>query len=97
MSRKVLLVWLIVSTLLYILSLIPWFYIVMFSPMAFDAGYTTSAIVFIYVLLAYPLFLIVCVVLAWIFYKFSKDMAAWVMTILPLVAVLTCIVYVANS
>jgi hypothetical protein len=94
MSRKLLLIWLIVSTLLYVLSLIPWFYILIFSPMAFDAGYTMAAMVFIYLLLAYPVFLIVCVVLAWIFYKFSKDIAAWIMASLPLIVILASMVYV---
>jgi hypothetical protein len=69
--RTALLIWLILSQLLALGSLLIWLVVAGLSVMAFDAGVTAEAWTFVIVVWSYPLFPLVMIVGAWI--AFAKQ------------------------
>jgi hypothetical protein len=86
-NRKIL-VFLILMTVFYLLSLLPAGMMVITSPMAFDAGYSTEAIFMASCVLAYPVLVLIALIGGWVCYAKRKNAAAVVFFLLPLVDVL---------
>ena len=61
--------YLIVSQAIYLLALIPWLFVIIMSPMAFDAGFSTWNLSLVAILIAYPIAVIVCSLVAWILHR----------------------------
>jgi cytochrome bd-type quinol oxidase subunit 2 len=78
--RKALLIWMIVSQLLMLGSLVIWLVVAGLSVMAFDSGVTQEAWNFVIAVWLYPLFPIVMVIAAWIAYARRKDKLAAVLS-----------------
>jgi hypothetical protein len=77
--------WLIISQLLAALSLLPWFLMAMFTPMAFDSGAPSGGLaVMVGLIWAYPLIMIAAVVLAWWSYRRQRTALAMLSTSAPL-------------
>lgn len=79
--------YLIISQILYALSLIPWFVIWGLSFMSFDSGIHLANSSFVLVISLYPLAVIVGSILAWVFRLKKKRLAAMI-NLLPLVWIL---------
>ncbi len=71
--RKGLLIWLIVSQVLAVGSLVFWLVVAGLSVMAFDAGETPQAWAFVITVWSYPIFPIVMAIAAWIAYARHKN------------------------
>jgi uncharacterized membrane protein len=78
--RTGLLIWMIVSQLLTLGSLFIWLLMAGLSFMAFDAGVTQEAWIFVIAVWAYPLFPILMVIAAWIAYARRKNRLAAVLS-----------------
>jgi hypothetical protein len=89
--RRTVQVVLIVATVLYAVSLLPWAAVAMMSPMAFDAGYSREAAFLVSCLLAYPVLVLIALVGGWICYAKRKHTAAIVFFLLPLADVLVLV------
>lgn len=87
------LAWLIVSQLLGVLSLLPWLVIAGLSIMAFDAGFSTEAVLFVGAIWAYPLLPIGCSILAWVWYAKGRMRRAVIATSVPMVIILPLLLY----
>ena len=81
-------IYLIVMTVLYLLSLAPAALAVMMTPFAFDQGSTPEAWALVTKILVYPLVVIVTIAGAWIFYKLSLFWVAIAWSLLPIVNIL---------
>jgi hypothetical protein len=82
-SRKPILIWLIVSQLLALLSLIFWMLIAGLSVMTFDSGVTPEAWTFVITVWSYPIWPLVLAIASWIAYARKKDKLAGILTYLP--------------
>lgn len=71
--RKGLLIWLIVSQVLAIASLLFWLVVAGISVMAFDSGESPQAWAIVITVWSYPLFPIVMAIAAWIAYARHKN------------------------
>ncbi len=78
------LVWLIVSQLIYLVSLFPWLAMALMSFMAFDAGVNWQNLLFVLAMWSYPLWLLLFAALAWLAYRRAHYKAALAWTSLPL-------------
>jgi hypothetical protein len=78
--RTGLLVWLIISQLLALGSLLIWLIVAGLSVMAFDSGESPAAWTFVIAVWAYPLFPLLTAVGAWIAYAFRKNKLAAVLS-----------------
>jgi hypothetical protein len=78
--RTGLLIWLILSQLLAVGSLLIWALMAGLSVMAFDSGSTPEAWAFVIAVWSYPLFPLVMAVGAWIAYAFRKNRLAAVLS-----------------
>jgi hypothetical protein len=96
-SRKPILIWLIVSQLLAAASLIFWLVVAGLSVMAFDSGVTSEAWTFVIAVWSYPIWPIAFAIAAWIAYARKKDRLAGVLTSLTFLPVLALIVFLALS
>jgi hypothetical protein len=97
-SRKPVLIWLIISQLLALVSLLFWLVMAGLSVMAFDSGESPQAWTFIIAVWSYPIWPIVFTIAAWIAYARKKDRAAGILTtftFLP-VLVLIAVIFVGN-
>jgi hypothetical protein len=75
--RTGLLIWMIVSQLLMVGSLVFWFFGALFSIMAFDSGNTPEAWRFVILVWSYPIIPLILVIAAWIaFWKRKNILAA---------------------
>jgi hypothetical protein len=90
------LIWLIVSQVLAALSLLPWLLIAGLSVMAFDAGFSTGAALFVGAIWAYPLLPLVCSVVAWVCYIKHRTRGAVIATSIPMLIVLPLLVYMLS-
>ncbi len=81
-------IYLIVVTVLYLLSLAPAALAVMMTPFAFDQGSTPEAWALVTRILAYPLVVIITLVGSWIFYRLSWFWVAIVWSLLPIINIL---------
>jgi hypothetical protein len=97
-SRKPILIWLIISQVLALASLLFWLVMAGLSVMAFDSGSTPEAWAFVIAVWSYPIWPIVFTIAAWIAYARKKDRAAGILTtftFLP-VLVLFIVIFVGN-
>lgn len=78
---------LIVSQILFTLSLIPWFVIWGLSFMSFDSGFNLANISFAGTISLYPVAVILCSILAWIL-RLKKQRLAIIINLLPLLWVI---------
>ena len=79
-SRKALLIWMIVSQVLTVGTLVVWLGMAGLSFMAFDAGVNPQATTFVTVILAYPVFPLALVIAAWIAFARRKDRLAGILS-----------------
>ncbi|WP_026691759.1 hypothetical protein [Alteribacter aurantiacus] len=79
--------YLILSQLLYLMSLVFWLPIWGLSFMAFDQGIAFWNSLFVLTISAYPLAVIICSILAWIFYN-KKRRTAVIVNLIPMLWVL---------
>ena len=78
--RRGLLIWMIVSQLLMLGSLVIWLLMAGLSVMAFDSGVTPEAWTFVIAVWSYPIFPLVMVVGAWIAYARHKNRLAAILS-----------------
>ncbi|HET9908003.1 MAG TPA: hypothetical protein VFQ23_15235 [Anaerolineales bacterium] len=98
-SRKPILIWLIVSQLLALASLVVWLLMAGLSVMAFDSGVTQEAWNFVIAVWLYPIWPILFAIAAWIAYWRKRDRLAGILTtftFLPILVLLLLIIG-ANS
>lgn len=81
-------IYLIVVTVLYLLSLAPAALAVMMTPFAFDQGSSPEAWALVTKILAYPLVVVVSVAGSWIFYRLSWFWVAIAWSLLPVLNIL---------
>mgnify|MGYP001827674675 CR=1 FL=1 len=74
------LIWLIVSQLMALASLLLWALVAGLSVMAFDSGPSTEAWTFVIAVWAYPLFPLLMAIGAWIAYAFRKNRLAAILS-----------------
>lgn len=68
-------VFLIISQVIYMVSLLPWLVVFGLSFMSFDAGFGFYNIAFVGGIAAYPLAMVACTILAWVFRLRNKRVA----------------------
>ena len=96
-SRQTVLFVLIPATVLFLGSLLPAGTMIIFSPMAFDAGPKPGLYAFVITLVAYPVVVLATLVTAWIcFAKQAYRLAMW-LNVLPIVHVIVLFVQIAMS
>jgi len=87
-SRRGLLIWLIVSQILAVASLLFWLLVAATSVMAFDSGQTPQAWAFVITVWSYPIFPIAMAIGAWIAYARRKNILSAILSgltfVLPL-------------
>ncbi|MFN8474542.1 MAG: hypothetical protein U0822_20285 [Anaerolineae bacterium] len=76
--------WLIVSQALILGSLLPWFAVAGLSLTAFNAGFSLSALLLVALIWSYPVFILVCIAIAWWCYYRSYASVSLVSTSVPL-------------
>ncbi len=88
-------VWLIISQLIGLVSLLPWLVIAGLSLMAFDSGETAQALAFVGAIWCYPVLPVGSAIVSWTLYARQKQRAALVVTSLPLLVALPLVIYLA--
>jgi hypothetical protein len=91
------LIWLILSQVLALLSLVFWLLIAGLSVMAFDSGVTAGAWAFVIAVWSYPIWPIAFAIAAWIAYARKRDRLAGVLTTFTFLPVLVLIGLLAWS
>lgn len=79
-KRTGLVIWMIVSQLLMLGSLVFWLVMAGLSVMAFDSGVTTEAWTFVLLVWAYPIIPLILVIAAWIAFAKRKNVLAAVLS-----------------
>jgi hypothetical protein len=79
-KRTGLLIWMILSQLLALGSLVIWLLVAGLSVMAFDQGSTPEAWTFVLVVWSYPILPIILVITAWIAYAKKRNILAGVLS-----------------
>lgn len=87
-SRRPILIWLIVSQLLAVASLLFWLVMAGLSVMAFDSGVSTEAWTFVIAVWSYPIWPIGFAIAAWIAYARKKDRLAGILTTITFLPIL---------
>ena len=90
--RRGVLIFLIVATIVFGLSLLPAAMAVLMSPMAFDAGPSREAWTMAIIIWAYPVLVILGLLLAWILYASRSYRTAILCCLLPLLDVAAVVV-----
>lgn len=67
--------YLVISQILYVICLLPWLVVFGMSFMSFDNGINWANSAFVIGIGAYPLFVIICSIVAWIYRKRKKKLA----------------------
>ncbi|TLS36005.1 hypothetical protein [Pseudalkalibacillus caeni] len=80
-------IYLIVTQLIYLISLVPWFVILGLSFMSFDNGVNAYNIAFVSSISAYPLAVIVCSIISW-FLREGKKRVAVIVNLFPVLWVI---------
>ena len=93
-TRKPILIWLIISQLLALGSLLFWLAAAGLSVMAFDSGSTPEAWTFVIAVWSYPIWPITFAIAAWIAYVRKKDRLAGILTTLTFLPVLVLIIVI---
>lgn len=96
-SRKPILIWLIVSQVLALASLVVWLLMVGLSVMSFDSGVTQEAWNFVIAVWLYPIWPIVFTITAWIAYWRKKDKLAGILTLLTFLPILVLLVIIIGA
>jgi hypothetical protein len=96
-SRRPILVWLIVSQLLAVASLLFWLLMAGLSVMAFDSGVSTEAWTFVILVWSYPIWPIAFAIASWIAYARKRDRLAGVLTTLTFLPILLLLVVMVVS
>jgi hypothetical protein len=79
-KRTGLLIWMIVSQILTLGSLLIWLLMAGLSVMAFDSGVSTEAWTFVIAVWSYPIILLILVIIAWIAYAKRRNVLAGVLS-----------------
>ncbi|MHC0039743.1 hypothetical protein [Pseudoneobacillus sp. C159] len=80
--------YLIISQVLYTISLIPWLAIWGLSFMSFDSGFNVFNVSFVLAITLYPVAIIICSILSWVF-KTRKRRFAIVINLIPLLWIIS--------
>lgn len=96
-SRRPIFIWLIVSQLLALASLVIWLIVAGLSVMAFDSGVTQEAWNFVIAVWSYPIWPIAFAIAAWIAYARRKDRLAGILTTLTFLPVLLLMIVLVLS
>jgi len=93
------LIWLIVSQLMALVSLLFWVVVAGLSVMAFDEGQSPEAWTFVLAVWAYPLFPLVMAIGAWIAFAFRKNWPAAILSGLAFAppVLLYLVLWIGNS
>jgi hypothetical protein len=94
LPRWPVLLWLILSQLLYLLLLLPWFIISGMSLLAFDAGVNAYNLTFVIVIWSYPLWPLLFSIRAWVAYARKNYKMSLVWTTVPLALILLVVVLI---
>lgn len=89
--------WLIVSQVLYALSLLPWLVMAGMAVMAFDAPGSTELWgpwLFVGTVWSYPLWLLASAVVAWILYARNRLRGATIATSVPMVVIAAALIVI---
>ncbi len=86
-------IWLIITQVLAILSLLPWLIFAGLSLLGFDSGYQLSAVLIVGTIWLYPLLPLGCAVYAWWLYWHGNQRGAIMSTSVPLVVVMPLLIY----
>lgn len=93
-KRIGLLIWMIVSQIIAVLSLVPWLLMAGLSVMAFDQGSTPEAWTIVIAVWSYPILPIILVIAAWSAYRRRKNSVAAVLSGLSFAPPLVCIAFI---
>jgi hypothetical protein len=96
-SRRPIRIWLIISQLLALASLLFWLVAAGLSVMAFDSGVTQQAWNFVIAVWAYPIWPIGFAIAAWVAYARKKDKLAGVLSALTFLPILALIIFIVLS
>ena len=96
-SRTPILIWLIVSQILALASLVFWLLMAGLSVMAFDSGVTAEAWTFVIAVWSYPLWPLAFAIAAWLAYARKKDWLAGILTTLTFLPVLVLLLILIGS
>ena len=98
-SRTPILIWLIVSQVLALASLVVWLLIAGLSVMAFDSGVTQEAWNFVIAVWLYPVWPILFAIASWVAYWRKRDKLAGVLTTFTFLPILVLLLFMigANS
>lgn len=92
MGGKCMKAYLIIIQFIYILSLFPWFVIWGMSFMSFDAGFSFQNITFVLIITLYPIAILVCSIIAWLFQKKRVKLAV-ILNLVPMLWVISFAVF----
>ncbi|PKG22796.1 hypothetical protein [Niallia nealsonii] len=67
--------YLVITQILYAVCLLPWLVVFGMSFMSFDQGISVANSAFVFGIGVYPIFVIICSVVAWIYRKRKKKLA----------------------
>jgi len=93
-KRTGLLIWMILSQLLAVGSLVIWLLAAGLSVMAFDSGVTAEAWMIVILVWSYPIFPLAIIIGAWIAYKRHKNTLAAVLSGLSFAPPVLCILLI---
>ncbi len=93
-SRGPVLIWLIVSQLIALASLVFWLLVAGLSVMAFDSGVSAEAWTFVIAVWSYPIWPISFAIASWIAYARKKDRLAGLLTFFTFLPVLLLFVVI---
>jgi hypothetical protein len=93
--RTCLLVWMIISQLLMLGSLVFWLLVAGLSVMAFDSGVSAEAWAIVIAVWSYPILPVLLVITAWIAYAKHKNALAAVLSGLSFAPPLLCFLFIA--
>ena len=88
--RTGLMIWMIISQVLMLASLLIWLLVAGLSVMAFDSGVSTEAWTFVIIVWSYPILPIGLVIAAWIAYAKRKNVLAVVLSGLSFAPPILC-------
>lgn len=77
----------VISQIIYLPCIIPWLLIWGISFMGFDSGVSGGAITLVSIIGVYPLVVIACSIMAWVYHRKRKRLA-FILNLVPLIWVL---------
>lgn len=82
-------IYLIIIQAFYVVTLLPWFIIWGLSFMVFDNGFSIWGISIMIVVSLYPIAVVICSILPWVFKKRLKSLTIFFISSIPLLWVIT--------